>query len=105
EGRARTRMIRITNVPEKPVAQPSAPSALTTSPIHAGIDVDDNSRPSSVTSSAQDDKTPHGKLSSALSSAEKHSAHKALDDADDADDIPARFSGDSDSKSVVVRTI
>jgi len=105
EGRARTRMIHITNAPEKPVVQPSAPSASSTSPIHAGIDVDDNFRPSSATPSAQDDKTPHGKPSSALSSAEKHSVHNALDDADDADDIPARFSGDSDSKSVVVRTI
>ena len=64
EGSNRDRKLTL----ESRAETPSAPSASSTSPIHAGIDADDMARPSSATSSAQDDKAlpaTHRPLSSA----------------------------------------
>jgi len=101
EGSDRERLLTLESRPDSS----SASSASSRSPIFAGLGTDDKCRPSSGTSSAPDDKNDAAKTSSASSSALNPSIRAGLDDADDQDDISATFPDDSDSDSVVVRTV
>lgn len=84
EGSKRQRQLALESSPDSS----SASSASSSSLIQGSSSADVDSKASSATSSSQDPRTPN-----------------ALDDTDDEDDILAPVSGDSDSKSVVVRTV
>jgi len=91
EGSKRNRQLTLESKPDLS----SASSVSSASPIHAGFEADDKTRPSSATSktsSAPDDKAHAVKASSVSSSALNPSIHAGLDDKDDQDDKSALLS-------------